>query len=35
MTLLLHLIQSAGKTSTVMEDAFLCVGAMVSGKAAH
>ncbi|KAF7300244.1 APC1-C domain-containing protein [Mycena kentingensis (nom. inval.)] len=30
MTLLLQLIQSAGKTSTVLEDAFLTVGALAS-----
>lgn len=31
MTLLLQLIQSAGKTSTVLEDAFLVVGSLASG----
>lgn len=31
MTLILQLIQSAGKTSTVLEDAFLVVGALASG----
>jgi len=33
MTLILQLIQSAGKTSTVVEDAFLVVGALASGEA--
>lgn len=32
MTLILQLIQSAGKTSTVLEDAFLVVGSLASGK---
>jgi len=32
MTVVLRLIQSAGKTSTVLEDAFLVVGALASGK---
>lgn len=31
MTIILRLIQSAGKTSTVLEDAFLVVGTMASG----
>lgn len=31
MTLILQLIQSSGKTSTVLEDAFLVVGALASG----
>lgn len=31
MTLVLQLIQAAGKTSTILEDAFLVVGAMASG----
>ena len=31
MTLVLQLIQSAGKTSTVLEDAFLVVGSLASG----
>lgn len=31
MTLLLQLIQSAGKTSTIVEDAFLVVSAMING----
>lgn len=31
MTLILQLIQSAGKTSTVLEDAFLVVGSLASG----
>jgi importin subunit beta-1 len=31
MTLIIQLIQSAGRTSTVLEDAFLVVGAMASG----
>jgi importin subunit beta-1 len=31
MTLLLQLIQSAGKTSTILEDAFLVVGALAAG----
>lgn len=30
MTLILHLIQSAGKTSTILEDAFLVVGTLAS-----
>jgi importin subunit beta-1 len=32
MTLLLQLIQAAGKTSTVLEDAFLVVGSLASGQ---
>ncbi|KAJ7255221.1 karyopherin beta 1 [Mycena rebaudengoi] len=32
MTSLLQLIQAAGKTSTVLEDAFLVVGALAAGK---
>jgi importin subunit beta-1 len=32
MTIILQLIQSAGRTSTVLEDAFLVVGALASGK---
>ncbi|KAG6899172.1 hypothetical protein C0993_012665 [Termitomyces sp. T159_Od127] len=32
MTLVLQLIQAAGKTSTVLEDAFLVVGSLASGK---
>lgn len=32
MTLLLQLIQAASKTSTVLEDAFLVVGSLASGK---
>ena len=32
MTLVLQLIQAAGKTSTILEDAFLVVGAMASGQ---
>ena len=32
MTLILQLIQAAGKTSTVLEDAFLVVGSLASGK---
>lgn len=32
MTLIIQLIQSAGKTSTVLEDAFLVVGSLASGK---
>jgi importin subunit beta-1 len=31
MTLILQLIQAAGKTSTVLEDAFLVVGSLASG----
>ena len=31
MTLILQLIQGAGKTSTVLEDAFLVVGYMAGG----
>jgi importin subunit beta-1 len=31
MTLILRLIQGAGKASTVLEDAFLVVGYMASG----
>jgi importin subunit beta-1 len=31
MTLILQLIQAAGKTSTVLEDAFLVVGSLSSG----
>ena len=31
MTLILQLIQSAGKTSTVLEDAFLVVGSLATG----
>lgn len=31
MTLVLQLIQAAGKTSTVLEDAFLVVGSLASG----
>ena len=31
MTLILQLIQAAGKTSTVLEDAFLVVGALAAG----
>jgi importin subunit beta-1 len=31
MTLVIQLIQSAGRTSTVLEDAFLVVGAMAPG----
>jgi len=31
MTLILQVIQSSGKTSTVLEDAFLVVGALASG----
>lgn len=31
MTLTLQLIQAAGKTSTVLEDAFLTVGTLASG----
>jgi importin subunit beta-1 len=31
MNLALQLMQSAGKTSTVLEDAFLLVGALTSG----
>jgi importin subunit beta-1 len=31
MTLMLQLIQAAGKTSTVLEDAFLVVGALAEG----
>ena len=31
MTLIIQLIQSAGRTSTVLEDAFLVVGAMAPG----
>lgn len=34
MTLLLHLVQNAGKSSTIMEDAFLCVGAMITSTSA-
>jgi hypothetical protein len=30
MTLLLHLIQSSSKTSTILEDAFLVVGTLAS-----
>jgi importin subunit beta-1 len=32
MTLVLQLIQAAGKTSTVLEDAFLVVGSLASGE---
>lgn len=32
MTLILQLIQAAGKTSTILEDAFLVVGSMASGQ---
>jgi importin subunit beta-1 len=32
MTLILQLMQLAGKTSTVLEDAFLVVGSLASGK---
>ena len=32
MALILALIQAAGKTSTVLEDAFLVVGSVASGK---
>lgn len=32
MTLILQLIQAAGKTSTVLEDAFLVVGSLASGQ---
>ena len=32
MTLILQLIQAAGKTSTVVEDAFLVVGSLASGQ---
>ncbi|KAF9480274.1 ARM repeat-containing protein [Pholiota conissans] len=35
MTLILQLIQSAGKTSTVLEDAFLVVGALASALEAN
>jgi len=31
MTLILQLIQGAGKTSTVLEDAFLVVGSLAAG----
>ncbi len=31
MTVVLQLIQAAGKTSTVLEDAFLVVGSLASG----
>lgn len=31
MTLILQLIQAAGRTSTVLEDTFLVVGALSSG----
>jgi importin subunit beta-1 len=31
MTLILQLIQAAGKTSTVLEDAFLVVGSLAAG----
>lgn len=31
MTLVLQLIQGAGKTSTVLEDAFLVVGSLAAG----
>lgn len=31
MTLILQLIEAAGKTSTVLEDAFLVVGSLASG----
>lgn len=31
MTLVLQLIQSAGKTSTIVEDAFMVVSAMING----
>jgi hypothetical protein len=32
MTLILRLIEVAGKTSTVLEDAFLVVGSLASGQ---
>jgi importin subunit beta-1 len=32
MTIILELIRAAGKTSTVLEDAFLVVGSLASGK---
>lgn len=31
MTLVLRLIQSAGKASTILEDAFLVVGSLAAG----
>jgi importin subunit beta-1 len=31
MTLILQLIQGAGKTSTVLEDAFLVIGSLAAG----
>ena len=32
MTIVLELIRAAGKTSTVLEDAFLVVGSLASGE---
>lgn len=32
MTIIIELIRAAGKTSTVLEDAFLVVGSLASGK---
>lgn len=32
MTIIIGLVRAAGKTSTVLEDAFLVVGSLASGK---